>query len=81
MLSKILKSFLNLLKKFPRLRKSLNKFYAWRIFEIVPRLKKIIYKFYDKFWYLELSIDNNEYNLSKTLQDNLDIETLFQNPT
>ncbi len=74
MLSKILKSFLNFLKKFPRLRKSLNKFYAWRIFEIIPRLKKIIYKFYDKFWYLELYIDNNEQNLSNILQNNLKID-------
>ena len=74
MLSKILKSFLNFLKQFPRLRKSLNKFYAWRIFEIVPRLKKIIYKFYDKFWYLELTIDVDEDNLSNILQNNLEID-------
>ncbi len=74
MLSKIVKSFWNLLKRFPRLQENLYKFYAWRIFEIVPRLKKIIYKFYDKFWYLELYIDNNVQNLSNILQNNLEID-------
>lgn len=74
MLSKIIRSFWNLLKYFPRLKEILYKFYAWRIFEIVPRLKKIIYKFYDKFWFLELYIDNSEQNLSKILQNNLEID-------
>ncbi|MHA2337853.1 MAG: methyltransferase domain-containing protein [Candidatus Hodarchaeales archaeon] len=74
MLNKIIGIFWKLLKKPPRLKEALSRFYAWRIFEIVPTLKKIIYKLYDKFWYLELYLDSNEQNITKILQNNLEID-------
>ncbi|MHA2336196.1 MAG: class I SAM-dependent methyltransferase [Candidatus Hodarchaeales archaeon] len=74
MLNKIVGIFWKLLKKFPRLKEGLSRFYAWRIFEIVPMFKKIIYRFYDKFWYLELYLDSNEQNINTILQNNLEID-------
>jgi hypothetical protein len=38
------------------------RFYAWRIFELVPYFKKILYQIYDKFWYIELIVDNRKIN-------------------
>jgi len=48
--------------KIPKLRKTIYRFYAWRIFELVPFFKKWIYKIYDKFWYIELIVENGKFN-------------------
>ncbi|MFW9896176.1 MAG: hypothetical protein ACFFD7_10265, partial [Candidatus Thorarchaeota archaeon] len=79
MLSKVIRNFWNLLKEFSRLNEQLSRFYAWRIFEVVPRFKKIIYKLYDRFWYLELKFGYSEQNISKILQNNLEIDIVRLN--
>ncbi|MHA1375993.1 MAG: class I SAM-dependent methyltransferase, partial [Promethearchaeota archaeon] len=44
------------------MKERLFRFYAWKIFEKVPKLKDLIYKIYDRFWFLELLIDNVQFN-------------------
>ena len=63
-----------LLTSIPKLKETVYRFYAWRIFEIVPKLKNFIYKIYDKFWYIELIIENKDFDLKKVQIDNYDID-------
>ncbi|MFX0074881.1 MAG: class I SAM-dependent methyltransferase [Candidatus Hermodarchaeota archaeon] len=76
--SKIISKFINLawklLSHVPRLKETIYRFYAWRIFEIVPKLKEFIYRIYDKFWYIELIIENKDFELSKIQINNYDLE-------
>jgi hypothetical protein len=59
--------------KIPKLRESIYRFYAWRIFEIVPYFKSFIYKLYDKFWYLELFLENEDFKPSIYQSNEYDI--------
>ena len=67
----------NLIWKFlernPYLKKRLFRFYAWRIFEIIPFFKRIIYQIYDKFWYLELLVDIDKFDISSYQNNNYTI--------
>ncbi len=74
MISKILKIIWLILAKFPRLKDIIYNFYAWKIFEIVPMFKTLIYKLYDKFWYLELSIDINDQDLSHNFPNKINVD-------
>jgi len=60
--------------KIPKLRKTIYRFYAWRIFELVPFFKKWIYKIYDKFWYIELIVENGKFNPKDYQIDDYNIE-------
>ena len=77
-MSKIKTKLLNfawgILTNIPKLKETIFRFYAWRIFEIVPKLKDFIYKIYDKFWYIELIINNKNFDLKKIQIDNYIIE-------
>ena len=77
-MSKIKTKLFNLawkiLTNIPKLKETIYRFYAWRIFEIVPKLKNFIYKIYDKFWYIELIIENKDFDLRKIQIDNYIIE-------
>jgi hypothetical protein len=72
--SKIINLAWKLLSYAPRLKETIYRFYAWRIFEIVPKLKNFIYRIYDKFWYIELIIENKDFDLSKIQINNYNIE-------
>lgn len=76
--SRITNLLINFFYQIPKIRNKIYRFYAWKIFEFVPFLKKTLYKFYDKFWYFELSAKNNQFNLSKYQKHtyNIDIERL-----
>jgi hypothetical protein len=52
------------LERNPNLKKRIFRFYAWRIFELVPLLRNTIYKIYDKFWYLELLVDTERFDVN-----------------
>ena len=56
--------FWKFLERNPNLKKRIFRFYAWRIFEIIPFFKRIIYQIYDKFWYLELLVDIDKFDIS-----------------
>jgi len=71
---KLLNFAWGLLTNIPKLKKTIYRFYAWRIFEIVPKLKNFIYKIYDKFWYIELIIDNKNFDLKKIQIDKYIVE-------
>lgn len=73
--SRIINLFWNCLNKIPNLRYTLNRFYAWKIFDFVPQLKNLIYKLYDKYWYFELFINNQQFSLEKFQKNNYDINT------
>ena len=64
----------NILTNIPKLKETIYRFYAWRIFEIVPKLKDFIYRIYDKFWYIELMIENKDFDLKKIQIDNYNID-------
>jgi len=63
-----------ILTNIPKLKETIYRFYAWRIFEIVPKLKDFIYRIYDKFWYIELMIENKDFDLKKIQIDNYNID-------
>ncbi len=65
MKKKIIRMIWYFFDKIPRLKNTIFRFYAWRIFEIVPYFKKLIYKAYDKFWFIELFIENKNFDPSK----------------
>ena len=65
MKKKIIRMIWYFFDKIPKLKNTLYRFYAWRIFEIVPYFKKLIYKAYDKFWFIELIIENKNFDPSK----------------
>jgi len=64
MKNQIISIIWNIFNKIPNLKEHLFlfRFYAWKIFEKVPKLKDLIYKIYDRFWFLELLIDNDQFN-------------------
>ena len=72
--SKLINLAWKLLTYVPRLKETIYRFYAWRIFEIVPKLKNFIYRIYDKFWYIELIIENKDFNISKIQINNYKLE-------
>ncbi len=74
MKGKTIRVFWYFFTKVPKLKTTLFRFYAWRIFEIVPYFKKLIYKFYDKFWYIELLIDNKDFDPSNYQIDKYSLE-------
>ena len=74
MKKRIIRAFWYLFTKIPKLRKTIFRFYAWRIFELVPYFKKIIYQIYDKFWYIELIVDNRKINTLDYQVDDYNIE-------
>ncbi|MFW9938372.1 MAG: hypothetical protein ACFFD5_12045 [Candidatus Thorarchaeota archaeon] len=51
------------LENNPNFKKKIFRFYAWRIFEFFPFFKKMIYQIYDKFWYLELLVDTDKFDV------------------
>jgi hypothetical protein len=63
-----------IIKKVPGIKERLYSFYAWRIFEFLPFLKNIIYAFYDKFWFIELSINEKTVKSSRIQSDNYELE-------
>lgn len=68
MVNKLKEITANLIWKFlernPSLKKRIFRFYAWRIFEIIPFFKKILYQIYDKVWYMELLVDTDKFDVS-----------------
>ena len=74
MKKKIIRMIWYFFDKIPRLQNTIYRFYAWRIFEIVPYFKKLIYKAYDKFWFIELLIENKNFDPSKYQINSYNVE-------
>ena len=74
MKKKIIRMIWYFFNKIPKLKNTIYRFYAWRIFEIVPYFKKLIYKAYDKFWFIELLIENKNFDPSKYQIDRYNLE-------
>ncbi|NHJ20077.1 MAG: methyltransferase domain-containing protein [Candidatus Lokiarchaeota archaeon] len=72
--SKLINFAWKLLTYAPGLKDTIYRFYAWRIFEIVPKFKDYIYKIYDKFWYIELIIENKDFDLKKVQINKYDVK-------
>jgi 2-polyprenyl-3-methyl-5-hydroxy-6-metoxy-1,4-benzoquinol methylase len=74
MKKRIIRAFWYFFTKIPKLKKTIYRFYAWRIFELVPYFKKFIYQIYDKFWYIELIVENRKINPLDYQVDDYNIE-------
>ena len=72
--NKVIQTLIKYFYKIPKFRNKIYQFYAWKIFEFLPILKKILYKLYDKFWYLELLVESDELDLSKHQKNRYNIE-------
>jgi SAM-dependent methyltransferase len=62
------------INRIPNLKERLHRFYAWKIFEYAPLLKRVIYYFYDRFWFLELALSDQPVDFSQKLLSNYEID-------